>query len=99
MAVVERVGFFPPDGYAVAHVDAFVPGRRCRGAHPRAADVPLRVRGHSRSVGFLALLGVLWFFRGAAQKIAAGGGPHGGEYHGEGQAGRAAQADQQGSHH
>jgi hypothetical protein len=50
-------------------------------------------------VGFLVLLAVLWFFRGAAAKIAAGGGPHGGEYHGEGQAGHAAQADHQGSHH
>ena len=50
-------------------------------------------------VGFLVLLGILWFFRGAAQKIAAGHGPHGGEYQGEGQAARAARADQQGSHH
>ena len=50
-------------------------------------------------IGFLVLLGVLWFFRGAAQKIAAGHGPHGGLYQGEGQAARAAQADQQGSHH
>jgi hypothetical protein len=48
---------------------------------------------------FLALLGILWGFRGTAQKLAAGHGPHGSEYQGEGQAGRAAQADQQGSHH
>ena len=52
-------------------------------------------------VSFLVLLGVLWAFRGTAQKIAAGHGPHGGEYQGEGRAttAAAAQAEQQGSHH
>ena len=67
--------------------------------HTRELPMSPYAFGAISFVAFLALLGVLWFFRGAAQKIAAGGGPHGGEYHGDGQAGHAAQADQQGSHH
>jgi hypothetical protein len=67
--------------------------------HTRELPMSPYAFGAIAFLSFLALLGVLWFFRGAAQKLAAGGGPHGGEYHGEGQAGRAAQADHQGSHH
>jgi hypothetical protein len=48
---------------------------------------------------FLVLLGVLWSFRGTAQKIAAGHGPHGSEYQDDAHDARAARADQQGSHH
>jgi len=50
-------------------------------------------------LAFLVALSVLWFFRGAAQKLAAGHGPHGSDYQGEGQAARAAHADQRGGHH
>ena len=67
--------------------------------HTRELPMSPYAFGAIAFTGFLLLLAVLWFFRGVATKIAAGGGPHGGEYHGEGQAGRAAQGDQQGSHH
>lgn len=67
--------------------------------HARELPMSPYAFGAISMVVFLALLAVLWFFRGVAQKIAAGHGPHGGEYQGEGQAARAARADQQGGHH
>ena len=67
--------------------------------HTRELPLPPYAIGAIAFVVFLVLLAVLWFFRGVATKVAAGGGPHGSQYHGEGQAGHAARADQQGSHH
>ena len=67
--------------------------------HTRALPLSPYAYGALAFVAFLVALTVLWFFRGAAQKIAAGHGPHGSDYQGEGQAARAARADQQGSHH
>jgi drug/metabolite transporter (DMT)-like permease len=70
-------------------------------AEEHTRELPMSPYGYGAIafVAFLVALGVLWFFRGAAQKIAAGHGPHGSEYQGEGQAARAAQADQHGGHH
>ena len=47
-------------------------------------------------VSFLALLGVLWGFRGTAQKLAAGHVTHGTGHERDGHAGH---TDHQGSHH
>jgi hypothetical protein len=67
--------------------------------HTRELPMSPYAFGAIAFVAFLVALAVLWFFRGAAQKIAAGHGPHGSDYQGEGQAARAAQSDHQGSHH
>ena len=67
--------------------------------HTRELPMSPYAFGAISMVAFLALLAVLWFFRGVGQKIAAGHGPHGSDYQGDGQAARAARADQQGSHH
>ena len=67
--------------------------------HTRELPMSPYAFGAIAFLAFMVALGVLWFFRGAAQKLAAGGGPHGSEYYGEGQAASAARADHQGSHH
>ena len=45
---------------------------------------------------FLVLLGILWAFRGTAQKLAAGHAPHGAGHQHDGHAGP---PEHQGSHH
>ena len=58
----------------------------------RELPMPPIVFGGLAFIGFLLLLGVLWFFRGTAQRIAAGDGAPGGHHGG-------AHPDQPGSHH
>jgi hypothetical protein len=58
----------------------------------RELPMPPIVFGGLAFAGFLILLGVLWFFRGTAQKIAAGPGTPGAHHDG-------AHADHAGSHH
>jgi hypothetical protein len=67
--------------------------------HTRELPMSPYAFGAIAFAAFLLGLAVLWFFRGTAQKIAAGHGPHGSEYAGEGQAGRAAGHEQHGGHH
>jgi hypothetical protein len=60
----------------------------------RELPMPSLVYGGLALTGFLLLLGVLWFFRGTAQRIAAGHGVpggHPGDVHSDG--------DHSGSHH
>ena len=68
--------------------------------HTRELPMPPLAFGVLAFCAFLVLLGVLWAFRGTAQKLAAGHGPSGSQYQGEGRdATAAAQTDHQGSHH
>jgi hypothetical protein len=67
--------------------------------HTRELPMSPYAYGAVAFCGFLVLLGVLWAFRGTAQKIAAGHGPHGSEYQDDAHDARAARADQQGSPH
>ncbi|HEV7195655.1 MAG TPA: hypothetical protein VGN19_06925 [Pedococcus sp.] len=66
----------------------------------RALPMPPLAFGALAFLGFMAMLGVLWFFRGTAQKIALGVG-HGHDAHGTGAAGHDNHdpRGQQGSHH
>jgi hypothetical protein len=61
--------------------------------HTRELPMPPYAFGALAFVSFLALLGVLWGFRGTAQKLAVGHGAHGHQQDGH------AATDHQGSHH
>jgi hypothetical protein len=61
--------------------------------HTRELPMPPYAIGALAFCSFLALLGILWGFRGSAQKLAAGHGAHGSEHQHDGH------ADHQGSHH
>lgn len=63
--------------------------------HTRELPMSPYAFGAIAMVAFLALLGVLWFFRGVATKVATGGahGTHASAGHHD------AHADHQGSHH
>jgi hypothetical protein len=64
--------------------------------HTRELPMSPYAFGAIAMVAFLALLGVLWFFRGVAAKIATGHGTHGSAAH-QGVPGD--HGDHQGSHH
>ena len=63
--------------------------------HTRELPMSPYAFGALAFVSFLALLGVLWGFRGTAQKLAAGHATHGSGQHD----GHAGHTDHQGSHH
>ena len=61
--------------------------------HTRELPMSPYAFGALAMVAFLALLAILWFFRGVAAKVATGHGTHGTTGHQD------AHADHQGSHH
>ena len=63
--------------------------------HTRELPMSPYAFGAIAFVSFLALLGVLWGFRGTAQKLAAGHVTHGSDHQQDGHAA----TDHQGSHH
>ena len=63
--------------------------------HTRELPMSPYAFGAVAMAAFLALLGVLWIFRGVAQKVALGHGSHGAGQHD----GHAGHTDHQGSHH
>ena len=61
--------------------------------HTRELPMSPYAFGAIAFASFLALLGVLWFFRGVAQKVAVGHATHAGGHQHDGH------TDHQGSHH
>ena len=62
--------------------------------HTRELPMSPYAFGAIAFISFLVLLGILWGFRGTAQKLAAGHTTHGGEHQHGG-----TRTDHQGSHH